>query len=169
MWVESVGDGLCGSGQCGVTQSVQSAGIRAQLGIEALPILDVEAGRFPDHNGGPPFRQGAVLQRGQGVWHLVHQGLGQAKMPTASRRRVPPRQRDFGRHPASASGGWNAGGGLGGPACSVQRRSQPCLSGGGGGLEPFQRRYGLDQCGLFRVQVESEQFFEHIFDITAPP
>ena len=47
-------------------------------------VGDGQTGRLADHHRGPPFRELALLQRGQRVRHLVDQGLGETQVAIAA-------------------------------------------------------------------------------------
>jgi hypothetical protein len=110
----------------------------------------------------------AGFQRRQGVGHLVHQGFGQAEVPTAARRGIAPRQRHFAGHPTTLLGGGHSGRRLGGPTLRIQCRCRASLASSCSRLHPLQPGDLLDQRGLVGVRIDRRElhYIEHVFDNT---
>ena len=132
-----------------------------QFGVPGAPVVDVQAGRLADDQGGPPLGEHPGLQRGQGVRHLVHQRLGEpaerwrpprdgeSRAPTQFR---PPTPAPLGRrHPRAPRP----------PVASSPATPPPGLCRGSTSLqrlEPGNRRY---QRRFIQICIK----FEHMFTL----
>jgi|GEM_PF-4827441 len=85
-----------------VGPAAQPGDLSAQVLVELAAILDRQAGRLFDDQGGPPFREHPGLQGGQGVRHLGHQGLGEPQVPVPACRGVVAGQRHLRGQPHTA-------------------------------------------------------------------
>jgi hypothetical protein len=87
-------------------------------------------------------------------------------MPTAARRRIPPRQRHLAGHPATLLRLRHPGGCLIGSTLLIQRGRRPRLTRRRGRLDPLQPGDLLDQRSLIGVRIHRRQHpqIEHTFD-----
>ncbi len=153
--VQCVGDGLGVGFDALVSLAVQGPQVGAHPGVQGAAVRYRQAGRFAHDEGGPPLGEGSGLQGGQGVGHLVDQGLGEPEVPAAAVRGVVAGQGDLTGQSLTALGRRHPGFGLGGAAHPVEFGGRDGLLGRGRGLLPLQAGDPGHQ-GCFVI--------EHVFD-----
>jgi hypothetical protein len=116
----------------------ERAGVRGKLGVHCVPARGGQARGFAHQERGTPFIQVPGGQRGQGAWHLRHQGLRQAQQPAAAGRGLPPRQGDLRRDALSQLRGGHPRGGLGPAFQGIEGHRDPGRQRGRGGLHILQ-------------------------------
>ena len=92
--VEAVGDFRGGVRGLPVAHGGQGAG---EFLVHDASVFDVEAGGFPDDQGGPVFADFPGLQGPVGVRHFPEQGFGGADVPAAAGGGVVPGEARSGR------------------------------------------------------------------------
>ena len=129
--VEPDGEGLGPRLDLPVTQRGQVIG---EGGIDRGAVLHAQARRLTAHDRGAPLADPASGQVTHRVRQLVDQRLRQPEVPRATRRRLPPGERDLRGDPPPAVPGRNAGRGLGLALGGVERHrhdawapAQACL------------------------------------------
>ena len=158
--VELVGDLLDFVGEPLVAPPVQDRGVGAEVGVDQLPVLAGQEQGLPREQGGPPLRDQAPFQGGEGVGHLAGQDLGQAQVPATLVGRFLAGQGDLPGDPAALAFGGDPTGGVRGADRFVEVGGDPGLGGRGGGFELFEGAELVDPFGVGDIALEGGELAE---------
>jgi hypothetical protein len=152
--VPAVGRGPNRRGDGAVPDPGEGPCVGSEFVVDGAPVGRGQACCLLDDHGGTPFVELPAVQGGQGVRHLGHEGLGEAKQAAAAAGRFPAGEGDLRGHALAPFRDGDPGRGLLPPLGGIKGHGNPGLQAGAHALQDLQASQLLDQPGAVRAELQ---------------